>query len=107
MPEDKMTVKDCETHRKDCRDQVFAAMVPRWVFFAAVTVVAGILSIVYWQGVSAAGTARESATATKLLGEKFTLTVEHIKENQQEMKQEQREQRALLQKIDRRLNGGH
>jgi len=96
-----VTADQCHEFRKE----IFGAIFPRWALVIALGVIVGSMGTVYLLLMNARD---ETAVVTKkneLLEQRFTMTVDYIKESQKEIKAEQKEQRALLQKIDRRLNG--
>lgn len=101
MPEERVSTEKCHEYRKE----IFSSIFPRWALILALGIIFGVISVVYYQSASATDAAKETAKRNELLETRFTMTVEHIKENQDEIKAEQKEQRILLQKIDRRLNG--
>lgn len=101
MPEEKVTTEVCHNLRTEIYQMIF----PRWALILALGIIGTVIGVIYYQGSGATVVATEAKNKTNLLEERFTVTVEHIKENQTEMKEEMKEQRTLLQKIDRRLDG--
>lgn len=100
--DEKVTMEKCHEFRRE----IFSSIFPRWALVIAGGLVVSGMCALYGIASSATKTAQDSAKSSEILAKEFSLTVSHIKENQMEMKVEQREQRILLQKIDRRLNGG-
>ncbi len=101
MPETVKT-EDCSR----LREKIYSMIFPRW---ALVSVIGGILIVLAWLHHANASVVSLAANAQKkaeLVEAVLTKDIEHMKESLGKIEAQQGEQRKLLQKIDRRLNGG-
>ena len=101
MPE-AVKVDECRT----LRDKIYGMIFPRW---ALISVIAVIFMVLAWLHNANATVRVEASNALKkaeLVEAVLTTKTENIEDKLIEIKKMQGEQRELLQRIDRRLNGG-
>jgi hypothetical protein len=89
-----VTTEQCSTNRNTIFKKVDSRL-PRWVFFAACGVVASALTAI-------GGYALANANGITVL----KVEMAHVREDLKEMDEVQKEQMALLRKIEKRVNGG-
>ncbi len=101
MPE-MVKAEACRDHRKGIYGMIF----PRW---ALISVIAGILGALGWLHQASASAKVDAANALKqaeLVKKEFTIRAEHSKEILGRIEKEQTSQRKILQRIERKVNGG-
>lgn len=101
MPEESITSSVC--HK--LRTEIYSMIFPRWALLLIIMLVAGMLGTLYTLNGRTTVAAANAMKRAELVDMKFTVEIEHLKSGQKEIKNDLKEQRAILQRIDRSVNG--
>lgn len=101
MSPEKVTVDDCRA----LRERIYTSIFPRWALMLVILAVAAVMGLLYTMGGATQRTASDAQKKAEVVEATVNVEIKHLKEGIGEIKTEQKEQRAILHRIEKSVNG--